>query len=357
MFGLLLRILFLFPPERAHALAMSMLRLALSVPVLGSVLKKAWKPDSKPIHCMGLEFPNAVGLAAGFDKDAKHLDVFEALGFGFVEVGTVTPKPQSGNPKPRLFRLVKDRALINRMGFNNEGMEAMAARLKQRKPEKLIVGVNIGKNKDTPNEQALDDYLNCFHRLYALSDYIVVNVSSPNTPGLRALQDKEPLSKIMQALMESRAKMMEEGAGRKPLLLKIAPDLNESQLDDVAALSLETGIDGLVVSNTTLSREGLSVDEKTIHAIGNGGLSGAPLTDKAQSILEYLSQRLPSGFPIIGVGGIMNVEDAAKRKQAGAVLIQLYTGFIYGGPALVKRIATQWALPRNNQSGYGNRKP
>lgn len=356
MFGLLLRILFLFPPERAHALTMGMLRLALSVPILRHLLKKAWKPDSKPVHCMGLVFSNAVGLAAGFDKDAKHLDIFEAMGFGFVEVGTVTPKAQAGNLKPRLFRLVKDRALINRMGFNNEGMEAMAARLEQRKPGKMIIGVNIGKNKDTPNELALDDYLKCFHRLYTLSDYMVVNVSSPNTPGLRALQDKEPLTKIMQALMESRAQLMAEGAGRKPLLLKIAPDLNDRQLDDVATLSLETGIDGLVISNTTLSREGLSVDQKTLDAIGNGGLSGAPLTDKAQSVLEYLSQRLPEGFPIIGVGGIMSAEDAVERKQAGAALIQLYTGFIYGGPALVKSIAVQWPFERNNKSGNAARK-
>jgi dihydroorotate dehydrogenase len=342
MFGLLLKILFLFPPERAHALTMGLLRLALSVPGLGYLLKKTWQPKSESVHCMGLEFPNAVGLAAGFDKDAKHLNVFEALGFGFVEVGTVTPRAQSGNPKPRLFRLVKDRALINRMGFNNEGMEAMAARLEKRKPGKLIVGVNIGKNKDTPNERALDDYLLCFNKLYRLCDYMVVNVSSPNTPGLRALQDKEPLSKIMQSLMEARFALMQKGEERKPLLLKIAPDLNENQLDDVAALCEETGIDGLVVSNTTLSREGLSVDEKTLDSIGNGGLSGAPLTNKAQSVMEYLSQRMPSGFPMIGVGGIMNTAHAAKRKQAGASLIQLYTGFIYGGPALVKSIARQW---------------
>ncbi len=342
MFGLLLRILFLLPPERAHAVTMYLLHVAISFPFLGTLLKKTWKPKAPSIQCMGLTFPNAVGLAAGFDKDAKHLDVFEALGFGFVEVGTVTPKPQSGNPKPRLFRLVKDHALLNRMGFNNEGMEAMARRLEHRRQGTLIVGVNIGKNKDTPNEQALDDYLKCFNRLYPYADYMVVNVSSPNTPGLRALQDKEPLTKIMQALMNARAELIRQGSAKKPLLLKIAPDLNDSQLADVADLSLETGIDGLVVSNTTLSREGLSTPASRLEAMGNGGLSGAPLTLKAQNVLAVMAQHLPEGFPIMGVGGIMSATDAHQRQKAGASLVQLYTGFVYGGPALVKRIAEQW---------------
>jgi dihydroorotate dehydrogenase len=306
------------------------------------MLIQQWRTAAVPVACMGLTFRNPVGLAAGFDKDAKHLELFEALGFGFVEVGTVTPKPQPGNPKPRLFRLVKDQAIINRMGFNNEGMEAMAKRLEQFKSDNLIVGVNIGKNKETPNESALDDYLKCFHRLYHLCGYMVVNVSSPNTPGLRALQDKEPLTHIMKSLMEARAQLINQGAAKKPLLLKIAPDLNDQQLDDVAALTLETGIDGLVVSNTTLSRDGLQTSAQKIAQIGSGGMSGAPLTEKAQEKLEYLAQRLPREFPIIGVGGIMKPNDAVKRKHAGAALVQLYTGFIYSGPQLVRNIVQQW---------------
>jgi dihydroorotate dehydrogenase len=342
MFGFLLRILFLFPPERAHALTMGLLRFALFLPGLSHILRKSWKTNSKPIQWLGLEFPNAVGLAAGFDKDARHLDIFEALGFGFVEVGTVTPKPQSGNPKPRLFRLVKDQALINRMGFNNEGMEAMARRLEKRKAGRLIIGVNIGKNKDTPNEEALEDYLKCFNRLYPFADYMVVNVSSPNTPGLRALQDREPLTRIMGGLLEARAALIRNGHKSKPLLLKIAPDLSHSQLEDVARLSLETGIDGLVISNTTLSRDHLLTPESTVAGIGSGGLSGAPLTQRAQEVLTYLAGKLPPGFPIIGVGGIMSAEDALERKRAGAALVQLYTGFVYGGPALVRKIAESW---------------
>ncbi len=342
MFGILRRLLFLLPPEQAHTATMTLLRVACSIPGLRHILIQQWRPASAPVSCMGLKFRNPVGLAAGFDKDAKHLDVFEAMGFGFVEVGTVTPKPQPGNPKPRLFRLVQDQAIINRMGFNNEGMDAMAKRLEQFRSDQLIVGVNIGKNKETPNETALDDYLKCFHRLYHLCGYMVVNVSSPNTPGLRALQDKEPLTLIMKSLMQARAQKISQGLAKKPLLLKIAPDLNEQQLDDVAALTLETGIDGLVVSNTTLSRDGLSIAPEKVERLGAGGLSGAPLTTKAQEKLEYLAQRLPHGFPIIGVGGIMKSDDAVQRKQAGAALVQLYTGFIYGGPQLIKNIVRQW---------------
>ncbi|MEY3983068.1 MAG: hypothetical protein RL160_625 [Bacteroidota bacterium] len=332
----------MLPPEQAHAVTMTLLRMACSIPGLRGMLIQQWRTAAVPVACMGLTFRNPVGLAAGFDKDAKHLELFEALGFGFVEVGTVTPKPQPGNPKPRLFRLVKDQAIINRMGFNNEGMEAMAKRLEQFKSDNLIVGVNIGKNKETPNESALDDYLKCFHRLYHLCGYMVVNVSSPNTPGLRALQDKEPLTHIMKSLMEARAQLINQGAAKKPLLLKIAPDLNDQQLDDVAALTLETGIDGLVVSNTTLSRDGLQTSAQKIAQIGSGGMSGAPLTEKAQEKLEYLAQRLPREFPIIGVGGIMKPNDAVKRKHAGAALVQLYTGFIYSGPQLVRNIVQQW---------------
>jgi dihydroorotate dehydrogenase len=343
MYSLLLRILFLLPPEKAHHVTMSLLRFALAMPVLETFLRKRWKMQGKPVTVAGVTFPNAVGLAAGFDKDARYLDELEALGFGHVEVGTVTPRPQAGNPKPRLFRLVQDKALINRMGFNNEGMEAMAARLEKRKPGQMRLGINIGKNKDTPNETATDDYLLCFRRLYAFADYMVVNVSSPNTPGLRALQDKEPLTHLLQTLLNERAQFVQQGLPDKPLLLKIAPDLSDTQLDEIAELSLETGINGLVVNNTTLSRAGLQTPEADVTAIGAGGLSGAPLTRRADEVLRYLRTRLPQTFPIIGVGGIMTADDAAERRAAGAQLVQLYTGFVYGGPDLVRAISRRLA--------------
>jgi dihydroorotate dehydrogenase len=343
MYSLLLRLLFLLPPEKAHHVTMSLLRFALAMPVLQTFLRKRWKMLGKPVTVAGVTFPNAVGLAAGFDKDARYLDELEALGFGHVEVGTVTPRPQAGNPKPRLFRLVQDKALINRMGFNNEGMEAMAARLEKRKPGQMRLGINIGKNKDTPNEAATDDYLRCFRRLYAFADYMVVNVSSPNTPGLRALQDKEPLTRLLQTLLNERAQFVQQGLPNKPLLLKIAPDLSDTQLDEIAELCLETGIDGLVVNNTTLSRAGLQTPESEVTVIGAGGLSGAPLTRRADEVLQYLRNRLPASFPIIGVGGIMTADDAAERHKAGAQLVQLYTGFVYGGPDLVRAISRRLA--------------
>ena len=343
MYSLLLRLLFLLPPEKAHHVTMSLLRFALAMPVLQTFLRKRWQMLGKPVTVAGVTFPNAVGLAAGFDKDARYLDELEALGFGHVEVGTVTPRPQAGNPKPRLFRLVQDKALINRMGFNNEGMEAMAARLEKRKPGQMRLGINIGKNKDTPNEAATDDYLSCFRRLYAFADYMVVNVSSPNTPGLRALQDKEPLTHLLRTLLNERAQFVQQGLPNKPLLLKIAPDLSDTQLDEIAELSLETGIDGLVVNNTTLSRAGLQTPESEVTVIGAGGLSGAPLTRRADEVLQYLRNRLPASFPIIGVGGIMTADDAAERHKAGAQLVQLYTGFVYGGPDLVRAISRRLA--------------
>jgi len=347
VYSLLLRMLFLLPPEKAHHVTMALLKLALAMPLLSTFLRKRWKMRGEAVTLAGLQFPNAIGLAAGFDKDARYLDELEALGFGHVEVGTVTPKPQSGNPKPRLFRLVQDKALINRMGFNNGGMEAMAQRLEARKKGAMLVGINIGKNKDTPNEAAADDYLLCFRRLYALADYLVVNVSSPNTPGLRALQDKEPLTRLLQTLLDERQQFVAAGQASKPLLLKIAPDLSDTQLDEIAELSMETGIDGLVVNNTTLSREGLRTPKQEVDAIGAGGLSGAPLTQRAHTVLQYLRGRLPESFPIIGVGGIMTATDALQRRQSGARLVQLYTGFVYGGPDLVRAISTALAARRN----------
>ena len=282
---------------------------------------------------LGITFKNPVGLAAGFDKDAKLIDELESLGFGFIEIGTVTPFPQSGNDKPRLFRLPADQALINRMGFNNEGAEAAMQRLKEKKSN-IIVGGNIGKNKVTPNEKALNDYAICFEVLFPYVDYFVLNISSPNTPGLRELQDKEPLRKLLLHVKQLSASK----AVYKPLFLKIAPDLVDSQLDDIIEILKETKLDGVVATNTTISREGLTTSPTEVQAIGNGGLSGKPLTGRSTHVIRYLRQKLGPDFPIIGVGGIMSKEDALEKLKAGADLIQIYTGFIYEGPAFVKEI-------------------
>lgn len=281
----------------------------------------------------GLKFKNPVGLAAGFDKDAKYLKELAVLGFGFIEIGTLTPKPQSGNEKPRLFRLSKDKALINRMGFNNEGVLVAKERLKK-KPENIIVGGNIGKNKTTSNEDAVNDYIFCFNELFEVVDYFAVNVSSPNTPNLRELQEKEPLKKILQALQEINKNKEKP----KPVFLKIAPDLSNSQLDDVVDIILETGIAGVIATNTTISRENLKANKQEIQEIGNGGLSGKPLSKRATDVIGYISKKSNNAFPIIGVGGIHSPEEALEKLNAGADLVQIYTGFIYEGPSLVKKI-------------------
>lgn len=281
----------------------------------------------------GITFPNPVGLAAGLDKDAKLFDELGILGFGFIEIGTLTPKPQPGNDKPRMFRLRADSGLINRMGFNNQGTLVAVERLKRRKT-KVIVGGNIGKNKVTPNEEATSDYESCFETLFPYVDYFVVNVSSPNTPNLRELQDKEPLTALLSRLKVLNAKK----PNQKPILLKIAPDLTDSQLDDIIDIVQSTKIDGVVATNTTISRSGLSTPAETIQAIGMGGLSGKPLTKRSTEVIRYLHQKSGGSFPIIGVGGIHTAEDALEKLQAGASLIQLYTGFIYEGPALITKI-------------------
>lgn len=284
-------------------------------------------------NLFGIDFPNPVGLAAGLDKDACYVDELSALGFGFVEVGTLTPKPQSGNDKPRLFRLKEDAALINRMGFNNKGVEYAKHKLAARKSN-IIVGGNIGKNKTTPNENALADYVYCFETLYEYVDYFVVNVSSPNTPNLRELQDKEPLRKILSHLVEKNRLKPKP----KPILLKIAPDLSNEQLDDIIELYFEVGIQGIVATNTTIHRDGLRTDPKRIQAIGNGGLSGKPLFNRSTEVVRYIAQRSGGKIPIIAVGGIHSVDDAIEKFKAGASLVQLYTGFIYEGPGLIKKI-------------------
>jgi dihydroorotate dehydrogenase len=281
----------------------------------------------------GIHFTNPVGLAAGFDKDARWVDALECLGFGFIEIGTVTPLAQAGNPKPRLFRLPKDEALINRMGFNNAGAKAAAERLRKRSGN-IIIGGNIGKNKITPNENAVDDYLICFNDLFEVVDYFVVNVSSPNTPGLRQLQEKEPLMALLSTLMQENKKRHKP----KPILLKIAPDLTNNQLDDIIAIVNETGIAGVIATNTTIDRSGLATAPAELEQMGAGGLSGRPVGSRSTEVIRYLVQNGKNAFPVIGVGGIHSATDAQEKLDAGAALVQVYTGFIYEGPAIAKKI-------------------
>lgn len=284
-------------------------------------------------NVFGITFPNPVGLAAGFDKDAKLFDELGHLGFGFIEIGTITPKGQPGNEKPRLFRLPADEALINRMGFNNHGVAEAVERLRARKTN-VIVGGNIGKNKVTPNEEATKDYLESFRALHGVVDYFVVNVSSPNTPNLRALQDKEPLTRLLNALMDEN----ENFKIQRPILLKIAPDLSDDQLLDIISIVRDTRIEGVIATNTTVSRENLNTSGEKTNEIGAGGLSGKPLTNRSTEIIRFLAEKSNKAFSIIGVGGIHSAEDALQKLEAGADLIQLYTGFIYEGPALIKQI-------------------
>lgn len=322
-------------PERAHYFTTSLLSTALKLPGMKSLFRSMYSVEDPKLEreVFGLKFPNPVGLAAGFDKNASMYRDLRYLGFGFVEIGTVTPKAQDGNPQPRLFRLPKDEALINRMGFNNLGLDEAVSKLKDR-PEGLIVGGNIGKNKVTPNEQATDDYIKCFEGLFPYVDYFVVNVSSPNTPNLRDLQEKEPLTKLLLTLMELNRKK----ASPKPILLKIAPDLTDSQLDDVIDIVKASGIAGIIATNTTISREGLNTSDSEIDSIGAGGLSGKPLKERSTEVIRYIVQKSNGAFPVIGVGGISKPEDALEKLQAGASLIQVYTGFIYEGPGMVARI-------------------
>jgi dihydroorotate dehydrogenase len=328
-------VLFLFDPEVIHHLTFRMLQLAGKIPGVFSLTNSIFNFQHKHLerNLFGLHFKNPIGLAAGFDKDARLIDEMAAFGFGFVEIGTLTPKPQPGNDKPRLFRLRQDQALINRMGFNNGGVQPAIEKLKKRKST-VLVGGNIGKNKTTANENAFEDYSYCFEALYPYVDYFVVNVSSPNTPGLRELQEKEPLRKLLshvRGLSQAKEK-------RKPILLKIAPDLTVEQLDDVIEILKETKTDGVIATNTTISRDGLRISTDKINAFGAGGLSGKPLAQRSTAVIKYLRAKLGASFPIIGVGGIMNEDDALEKLNAGADLIQLYTGFIYEGPGLIKRI-------------------
>ena len=340
MYPLIRSIFFRFPPEEAHHIAMKMLQTATSIPIVNNIMASHFNIDKPSLKktVFGLEFTNPVGIGAGFDKNAQYIKELKTLGFGFVEIGTVTPLAQPGNDKPRVFRLPADKALINRMGFNNEGCEIIAERLiKLRNKEKNlpIIGANIGKNKVTPNEDAWKDYVKCLNGLYESSDYFVVNVSSPNTPGLRALQEKDALQQILSSLINE----IQKKNIRKPLLLKIAPDLTPSQVDDVIDLSLSLPLDGLVVSNTTIERQPLPNTLKVkVEEMGAGGLSGKPLLEKSNKMLQYISKGTKGTIPIIGSGGIFTGEDAQQKLDAGASLIQVWTGFIYEGPAIARKI-------------------
>jgi len=327
---------FLLPPERAHHLTLRLLHLALAVPFVASWLRRRFQLRDARLEreVMGLRFANPVGLAAGFDKDGKHIEAMATLGFGFVELGTVTPLGQPGNERPRLFRLPQDEALINRLGFNNEGVEALARRLRDERPAGLIVGGNIGKNKQTPNERATEDYAICFEALFPCVDYFVVNVSSPNTPGLRDLQEKAPLTNLLLHLQE----LNRNKPAPKPILLKIAPDLTNGQLDDILEIVNETGIDGVIATNTTITRKGLATPAPKIQEMGPGGLSGQPIKKRATQVIRYLHQKSAGQITIIGVGGIASPEDAREKLEAGAHLIQIYTGMVYEGPDLIRRI-------------------
>lgn len=323
-------LLFKFDPEKVHYFTFDTLKALFKIPGVSLAFRHLFHIQDARLEreVFGLTFKNPVGLAAGFDKNAKLYKELDGLGFGFIEIGTVTPKPQPGNEKKRLFRLMEDEAIINRMGFNNEGVDAAVARLKKNK--NVLIGGNIGKNKSTPNEEAVNDYLICYDALYNYVDYFVVNVSSPNTPNLRELQDKKPLTDLLNSLQNRNVKK----ATPKPILLKIAPDLTDSQLMDIIEIIRTTGIAGVIATNTTISREGLVSDNKA----EQGGMSGKPLRKRATEVIKFLSEKSENAFPIIGVGGIHTPDDAIEKLKAGASLIQLYTGFIYEGPGLVKEI-------------------
>jgi len=324
-------ILFRFDPEKIHHFTFSFLRTTFKIPGISSFLRKKYQFEHPQLEreVFGLKFRNPVGLAAGFDKDAGLFSELAGLGFGFIEIGTLTPRPQEGNPKKRLFRLKEDEAIINRMGFNNGGVEAAVERLKKNN-QQVLIGGNIGKNKDTPNEKAVEDYIFSFEKLFNVVDYFVVNVSSPNTPNLRELQDKEPLTSLLKALQELNGQKDQP----KPILLKIAPDLTDDQLLDIIDIVQTTSIAGVIATNTTISREGLTSKNKN----EAGGLSGKPLTKRSTEVIRFLSEKSNQSFPIIGVGGIHSPEDALEKLRAGASLLQLFTGFIYEGPKLIKEI-------------------
>jgi dihydroorotate dehydrogenase len=331
------RLLFLMKAEKAHELTMLVLNFTIRFPFLKTIFKKIYAYEHPKLEKViaGMKFTNPLGMAAGFDKNGQYVESLHAMGFGFVEVGTVTPLPQPGNSKPRLFRLKEDEALINRMGFNNEGVEVLVSRLKSlKKPEGLIIGGNIGKNKVTPNETAVDDYIICYDALYDYVDYFAINISSPNTPGLRELQSQEPLEQLLKALTEKNRAQ----SNPKPLFLKIAPDLTDTQLDEILIICEKYALKGIIATNTTISRANLSKAESDLNEIGDGGLSGAPLGKRSTEVVKYIRTKCGDRFVIIGVGGVNSPETAQEKIEAGADLVQIYTGMIYEGPGLISKI-------------------
>ena len=329
MYGLARPLLFAFDAERAHGLGLASLEAAYRCGLSPLV---ATPPRPLPTKALGLTFPNPVGLAAGLDKNGAHVDALLSLGFGFVEVGTVTPLPQPGNPRPRMFRLPQQQAVINRLGFNNLGVDVLVRNVERAKRRNGLLGINIGKNKDTPNEDAVADYMVCLRRVYPLADYVTVNISSPNTAGLRELQEEQALRKLVGTLRDEQEKLAARHGKRVPLLVKIAPDLSENDIDAAARVLGDLAVDGVIATNTTISREGV---EGARHAQQAGGLSGAPLMGQATTVLRMLRTRLPDTIPLVGVGGILHGADAATKQAAGALLVQTYTGVVYRGPALI----------------------
>ena len=330
MYGLSRPFLFAFDAERAHALGLASLEAAYRTG-LNPLLAR--RPKALPTKAFGLTFPNPVGLAAGLDKNGAHIDALMALGFGFVEVGTTTPRPQPGNPKPRMFRLPQQQAVINRLGFNNEGVDALVRNVERaRRKDTALLGINIGKNKDTPNEDAASDYLHCLRKVYPLADYVTVNISSPNTAGLRELQEEQALRKLIGALRDEQEALAGQQGKRVPLLVKIAPDLSDSDIEAAGRVLGDLQVDGVIATNTTIGREGV---EGARHADEIGGLSGKPLMAKSTAVLRMLRTRLPESIPLIGVGGILQGADAATKQAAGATLVQVYSGMVYRGPELI----------------------
>ncbi len=334
MYQIIKNLLFLLSPEKAHHFTTKTLKVLLKLPLMKPLFSWIYSINQKGLEkkLFGLTFKNPVGLAAGFDKNAQYIHEFAAMGFGFIEVGTVTPLAQPGNPQPRLFRLKKDKALINRMGFNNDGMNLAYDNLLKR-PKDVIVGGNIGKNKITDNDDAESDYLKCYEKLYPVVDYFVVNVSSPNTPDLRKLQEKEPLENLLKSLQSANNQKKQP----KPILLKIAPDLTDGQLDDIMEIASNINLDGIIATNTTIDRSGLVENQSSLERIGNGGLSGAPVFNRSTEVVKYIRSKNKK-IPIVAVGGILSGADALEKIKAGADLVQIYTGLVYRGPALIKEI-------------------
>lgn len=341
LYNLTRSLLFKLDAEHAHELTLDLMRRAQSLGALKFAQGRL--PASQPVECMGLTFPNAVGLAAGLDKQGNTIDALGTLGFGSVEIGTITPKPQEGNPQPRLFRLIDHEAIINRMGFNNPGIDQGVANVRSAKAFKGIVGFNIGKNKVTPNDQAIDDYLICLRAAYPVADYIAVNISSPNTPGLRDLQNIDDTTRLIDALKAEQSRLETQHGKKVPIALKVAPDLADEHIAAMSRAFLDTGLDGLICHNTTISREAVADHAYSEQA---GGLSGAPLSQRGLEVLRAFKSHLGDTIPIISVGGIMTAEHARQRIDAGANLVQLYTGFVYHGPPLVKAILKELAQPQ-----------